>query len=69
MVRVLGHGRQPSPDDGYLYLVMEYVQGQPLLRHADESLEDSANLLAPDVIAGEIVDDLCAALEQFEARD
>ncbi|MGE6759049.1 N-6 DNA methylase [Corallococcus interemptor] len=33
----------------------------------DESLEDSANLPAPDVIAGEIVDDLRAALEQFEA--
>jgi type I restriction enzyme M protein len=33
----------------------------------DESLEDSANLPAPDVIAGEIADDLRAALEQFEA--
>ncbi len=33
----------------------------------DESLEDSANLPAPEVIAGEIVDDLRAALEQFEA--
>lgn len=33
----------------------------------DESLEDSSNLPAPDVIAGEIVDDLRAALEQFEA--
>lgn len=33
----------------------------------DESLEDSANLPAPDVIAGESVDDLRAALEQFEA--
>ena len=31
----------------------------------DESLEDSANLPAPDVIAAEIVDDLEAALEQF----
>jgi len=34
VVRVLGHGRWPYPDEGYLYLVMEYVQGQPLLRHA-----------------------------------
>ncbi len=31
----------------------------------DESLEDSANLPAPDVIAAEIVEDLQAALEQF----
>ena len=31
----------------------------------DDSLEDSANLSAPDVIAQEIVDDLEAALEQF----
>jgi len=33
----------------------------------DESLEDSANLPDPDIIAGEIVDDLRTALEQFEA--
>lgn len=31
----------------------------------DDSLEDSANLPDPDVIAQEIVDDLEAALEQF----
>ena len=31
----------------------------------DESLEDSANLPAPDVIAAEIVEDLQAALAQF----
>jgi type I restriction enzyme M protein len=31
----------------------------------DESLEDSANLPSPDVIAAEIVEDLEAALEQF----
>ena len=31
----------------------------------DESLEDSANLPAPELIAAEIVDDLEAALEQF----
>ena len=31
----------------------------------DELLEDSANLPAPDVIAGEIMEDLQAALEQF----
>jgi len=33
----------------------------------DESLEDSANLPAPEVIAAEIVEDLEAALEQFRA--
>jgi type I restriction enzyme M protein len=32
----------------------------------DEALEDSANLPHPDVIAREIVEDLRAALEQFE---
>ena len=32
----------------------------------DESLEDSANLPEPDVLAAEIVEDLKAALEQFE---
>lgn len=31
----------------------------------DESLEESANLPAPDVIAAEIMEDLEAALEQF----
>jgi type I restriction enzyme M protein len=31
----------------------------------DESLEDSANLPAPDVIAAEIAEDLQAALDQF----
>jgi len=33
----------------------------------DESLEDSAHLPAPDVLAAEIVEDLQAALEQFAA--
>ena len=33
----------------------------------DESLEDSANLPAPEVIAAEIAEDLRTALEQFEA--
>jgi type I restriction enzyme M protein len=33
----------------------------------DESLEDTDNLPAPDVIAAEIVEDLEAALEQFAA--
>jgi type I restriction enzyme M protein len=32
----------------------------------DESLEDSDNLPAPDVIAADIVADLEAALEQFK---
>lgn len=33
----------------------------------DESLEDSANLPEPDVLAVEIVEDLRAALDQFAA--
>ena len=33
----------------------------------DESLEDASDLPAPDVIAEEIVENLAAALEQFEA--
>ena len=33
----------------------------------DESLEDSANLPSPDVLAPEIVEDLKSALAQFEA--
>jgi type I restriction enzyme M protein len=33
----------------------------------DESLEDAANLPEPDVIAAEIIEDLRAALEEFEA--
>lgn len=33
----------------------------------DESLEDSANLPDPDVLAAEIVDNLEAALEEFRA--
>jgi len=32
----------------------------------DESLEDSANLTNPDVLAIEIVEDLKSALTQFE---
>ena len=31
----------------------------------DESLEDSSNLPAPEIIAQEITDDLEAALQQF----
>jgi len=33
----------------------------------DESIEDTANLPPPEVIAEEIVENLTAALEQFEA--
>ena len=33
----------------------------------DESLEDSANLPDPDIIAQDIVEDLEAALQQFAA--
>ena len=33
----------------------------------DESLEEGANLPAPEVLAAEIIEDLRAALEEFEA--
>ncbi|MFZ1373189.1 MAG: hypothetical protein WAS01_05240 [Nostocoides sp.] len=33
----------------------------------DESLEDADNLPAPEIIAREIVEDLTAALAEFEA--
>ncbi len=33
----------------------------------DESLEDSANLPDPDVLAAEIIEDLQAALEEIQA--
>ncbi|WP_158079899.1 serine/threonine-protein kinase [Archangium sp. Cb G35] len=36
VVRVLGHGRWPYPEEGYFYLVMEYVPGRTLLGHALE---------------------------------
>jgi hypothetical protein len=39
-------------------------ESQTIVR--DESLEDSANLPAPDVLAQEIIDDLEAALEQIK---
>ena len=42
-------------------------QGQSrYLLAEDESLEDSANLPDPDVLAAEIVEDLRSALTQFE---
>jgi len=37
------------------------------LRTRQPSLEDSANLADPDIIAQEIVEDLEAALQQFAA--
>jgi eukaryotic-like serine/threonine-protein kinase len=34
VVRVLGYGRWPDPEEGYLYLVMEWVEGLTLEKHA-----------------------------------
>ncbi len=48
VVRVLGHGRWPSPEEGYFYLVMEYVEGRTLLAHALEhnpSAREGATLM------------------------
>ena len=44
---------------------VEAVANLDLFWLRDESLEDSANLPEPDVLAAEIVEDLRAALEQF----
>ena len=41
--------------------------GPPRARLRDDSLEDLDNLPAPEVIAREIVEDLTAALAEFEA--
>jgi type I restriction enzyme M protein len=69
------HDRKPtwsdkSPDGrwrAYTYdeLVARDKASLDLFWLKDDSLEDSANLPDPDVIAQEIVDDLEAALEQF----
>jgi type I restriction enzyme M protein len=71
------HQRQPtwSPDnpDGRwrAYAYDELLQRDKVSLDVfwlkDESLEESANLPDPDVIAAEIVEDLRAALEEFEA--
>ncbi|HYO54328.1 serine/threonine-protein kinase [Archangium sp.] len=36
VVRVLGYGWWPDPERGFLYIVMEYVEGLPLEEHALE---------------------------------
>ena len=43
------------------------LKGHPLENGPDESLEDADNLPAPEIIAREIVEDLTAALAEFEA--
>jgi len=52
---------------GYDELVKRDKANLDILWLKDESLEESANLPDPDVIAAEIVEDLEAALEQFSA--
>ena len=61
-----------NPDDrwrrfGYEELLQRDKVSLDLFWVKDESLEDSATLADPDAIAAEIVEDLRAALEQFEA--
>jgi type I restriction enzyme M protein len=51
----------------YEELVQRDKHNLDILWLKDESLEASENLPSPDVIAAEIVEDLRAALEQFEA--
>ena len=70
------HDRQPTwseqnPDGrwrayDYDELIQRDKVSLDLFWLRDESLEDSANLPDPDVIAAEIAEDLRAALEEFE---
>jgi type I restriction enzyme M protein len=46
---------------------MDSAQGPDIFWLRDESLEDSANLPDPDVLAAEIIEDLQAALEELQA--
>ena len=52
---------------GYDELVARDKASLDIFWLKDDSLEDSDNLPAPAIIAAEIVEDLRAALEQFEA--
>jgi len=52
---------------GYDELVARDKASLDIFRLKDDSREDSDKLPAPAVIAAEIVEDLRAALEQFEA--
>jgi type I restriction enzyme M protein len=68
------HERKPSADKEtgrwrvfpYEELIARDKVNLDIFWLRDESLEDSANLPSPDVIAAEIVEDLKSALEQFE---
>jgi hypothetical protein len=69
---VVGAGFKPAPtgfrvDDRYDDLLARDKVNLDICWLRDESLEDTANLPEPDVIAAEIVDDLGSALEQFRA--
>ena len=46
-------------------MIKRYKTSLDIFWLKDESLEDSKNLPAPDIIAREIVDNLESALEQF----
>lgn len=71
------HDRTPtwSPDNpdgrwrayGYDELMQRDKVSLDIFWLRDESLEDASSLAAPDVIALEIIEDLRAALEEFEA--
>ena len=71
------HDRKPTwsdsnPDGRWRVYTYDDLQARDKLNLdifwlRDESLEDSANLPAPDVLAAEIIEDLRAALEQFAA--
>ena len=62
------HDRKPSErfhSFGYDDLVKRDKANLDIFWLKDESLEDSANLPDPEVIAAEIAEDLEAALDQF----
>lgn len=52
---------------GYAELIAREKVNLDITWLRDESLEDLANLPAPEIIAREIVEDLTAALAEFEA--
>jgi type I restriction enzyme M protein len=59
-------GRNRTPRADYDQLAQRDKLSLDIFWLKDDSLEDSANLEDPDVIAAEIVEDLRAALEEFE---
>ena len=60
-------GEQRGSEQRGSELTIDTPNASKSLSFRNQSLEDSANLSDPDVIAAEIVEDLEAALQQFAA--